>query len=275
VSSARWMSVALGIALRSARRLRKNPAQALPPMLIPLFFFAAFSGALSALASTPDFGYYNYTAFQFVFILYMGAMFTGVFSAFEIAGDYESGFGQRLALAAPQRLAIIIGYLIVAFARGVLVVAVLWAVALITGMPVRGNIADVTGLIGLALLLNVATALWGAGVALRFQTTASGVLILIPVFMVLFLTPVFAPRQTLSGWLRTAADVNPLTAAIEAGRSLLAGHPVHVVLAFATATGLVVGFALWAARGMRRAEKGPRGSAPRHPRRGPRARRAV
>jgi ABC-2 type transport system permease protein len=198
-----------------------------------------------------------------------------VFAAFEIARDFETGLGGRLMLSAPQRMAIVVGYLIVALGRGVLVVVVLWGVALATGMPVKGSAVDLAGLIALALLLNLATALYGAGIALRFQTTASGVLILIPVFMVLFMTPVFVPLAKLTGWLGTAAHINPLTPAMEAGRGFLADDPVKVGLAFGAAAGLVLVFSLWAARGMRRAERGPggRGGGGGGPRRGPRARR--
>jgi ABC-2 type transport system permease protein len=116
---------------------------------------------------------------------------------------------------------------------------------------------EIAGLVVLALLLNLATTLWGAGVALRFQTVGSGVLILIPAFMVMFLSPVFVPRDRLSGWLDSAAGVNPFTPPLEAGRGLLAGEPVSVGVAFAAAGGLVIFFAAWAVRGMRKAERGP------------------
>lgn len=264
------LSTAWGVAVQCTRKLLSNPLKTLPPVVLPLFIFVAFTGALSAVGKTPGFGYYNYTAFQFVFIVYMAAMFAGVFTAFDIAIDWESGLGARLMLNAPRRLAIVAGYLIVAIGRALFAIAVVWAVALAIGMPVRGDVLEVAGLVLLALLLSVAATLYGAGVALRFQSTASSVLILIPVFMVLFLTPVFSPRDRLSGWLKTAAGGNPLTPPIEAGRGLLAGDPVHVALAFATAGGLVIVLSLWAIRGMRKAEEGP-GAAPR---RGPRRRAA-
>jgi ABC-2 type transport system permease protein len=260
------LSTAWGVALQCTRKLLKNPLKTLPPMVLPLFIFVAFTGALSAVGKTPNFGYYNFTAFQFVFILYMAAMFAGVFTAFDIAIDWESGLGARFMLNAPRRLAIVAGYLIVALGRAMLAIAVVWAVALATGMPVRGSAPEVVGLVVLALLLSAAATLYGAGIALRFQSTASSVLILIPVFMVLFLTPVFSTRDKLSGWLKTASGVNPLTPPMEAGRSLLAGDPLHVALAFAAATGLVILFSIWAVRGMRKAEKGP-GAAPRRRRR--------
>src|SRR5215216_6253627 len=265
--TARSLSVALGIAFRGMTALLKNPARAIAPMAIPLFMFVAFTGALSAVGDTRGFDYYDYKAFEFVFVLYVGAVFTGVFTAFDIAHDYESGIGARLMLSVPRRIAIIAGYVIFALVRAVVVIAVVWAVALAFGMSVRGGASDVAALILLALLLNLATTLYGAGVALRLQTTGAGTLVFIPVFMLMFLTPVFAPRETLSGWLKPAADVNPLTFPMEAGRGFLAAEPVQVGAAFAAAGGLAIAFLIWAVRGMRKAEKGPGAEASRGRRR--------
>src|SRR5215207_2373463 len=102
----RSLSIARGVARRSTRKLLKNPVAGLPPIVIPLFMFAAFAGALSGLANTQSFDYYDFTAFQFVFIFFMASMLAGAFSGFEVSGDFESGMGNRLMLAAPQRMAI-------------------------------------------------------------------------------------------------------------------------------------------------------------------------
>jgi ABC-2 type transport system permease protein len=270
MSAVRSLSIALGLARRSTVKLLKHPVPGLPPILIPLFMFAAFAGALSAIASTDSFGYYSFTAFQFVFIVYMASMLAGAFSAFEIAGDFAGGMGNRLMSAAPQRMAIIGGYLIFAIGRFFVSIAIIWGIALLAGLSVRGGPLDIAGFMALALLLNIATTLYGAGVALRLQSIAAGTLVLIPIFMALFLSPVFVPRQQLSGWLRTVADVNPLTAPMEAGRGFLANDPVSVGLAFAVTGGLVIAFAVFAVRGMIKAEKGSGGGGGRRRRRGPR-----
>jgi ABC-2 type transport system permease protein len=255
VSAARSLSVARGVAKFGLRGLLNDPPKLFPPVLVPLFFFAAFKGALSGIGNTKGFGYYDFTAFQFVFILYMAAMFVGVFTAFDIAADYESGMGRRLMAAAPKRMAIIAGYLLVGLGRCAMALVVVWAVVLATGMPVRGGALDIAAVVALAVLLYLATTLYGAGIALRFQTVAAGTLVLIPVFMVLFLTPVFVPRDQLTAWVSGIAGVNPLTATMEAGRGFLANDPVSVGLAFAAAGGLVAVFGVWAVTGMRKAEK--------------------
>ncbi len=252
-------SVALGIASRGLQKILKSPLYASPPVLVPLLFFAAFTGALSVVSHTKSFHYYSYTAFQFIFIFFESMALIGVFNAFDIAKDYESGFGSRLMLAAPRRIAIIVGYIVVSLCRAVVGAAFIWAVALATGMPVRGTAIDIVAIIALGLLLNTAIALYGAGIALRLQTAAAGVLIMIPVFMLLFVSPVMVQRQQLGGWLHTAASINPITALLESGRGFMARVPVSVGVAFGAAVGLVVFFALFAATGMHSAEQGGEG----------------
>jgi ABC-2 type transport system permease protein len=253
VTAARALSVALGVALRGVRNLLKEPPLLLAPMIVPLFFFAAFTGALSVIGGSRGFDYYDFTAFVFVFVLYMATMLVGVFTAFDIAIDYESGMGRRLMLAAPRRMSIVAGYLLIGLGRGLVAIVVVWGIALATGMPVRGDPLEIAGLVALALLLNLATTLYGAGVALRFQSAAAGTLVLIPVYMALFMTPVFVPRDSLADWLQTVAGVNPLTAPLEAGRGFLADDPVSVGLAFAATVGLLIALSVWAALSMRKA----------------------
>ncbi len=75
-----------------------------------------------------------------------------------------------------------------------------------------------------------------------------------PVFLILFLSPVYVPLSLLSGWIHAVASVNPVTALLEAGRGFISGEPVVVALAFAIAVTLPILFALWARGGLRRAE---------------------
>jgi ABC-2 type transport system permease protein len=121
-------------------------------------------------------------------------------------------------------------------------------------MEVGGSGVDLFGLFGLAVLTNVAATLWAAGVAMRVRSIQGGPLMQFPVFLILFLTPVYVPLGLLSGWIHAVAAVNPVTALLEAGRGFIAGEPAVIALAFTIAFALPVLFALWARGGLRRAE---------------------
>jgi ABC-2 type transport system permease protein len=108
--------------------------------------------------------------------------------------------------------------------------------------------------VGLALIVNVAAFLFAAGVMTRLRTLQAAPAMQLPLFMILMTAPVYVPRNLLEGWISSVAQIIPMTAIIEAGRSLMAGDRVHVLLAFAAAAGLVVLLAVFALGGLRKAE---------------------
>jgi ABC-type multidrug transport system permease subunit len=250
-----FWSVAFAVAWRVLHNVFTTPSLFLPGMIFPLFFFTAFAGGLSRIDNIPGFDFPNgYTAFQFVFVLLQSAAFGGVFAGFGIARDFERGFARRLLVSAPQRSGIIAGYAIAAFVRWAMIAVVLTTVALIAGMKVGGDGLDLFGMYGLAIIFNQVGLLWACGVAMRFRSVQSGPLMQTPVFMALFLAPVYVPLHLLRGWIHGVARLNPLTFILEAGRGFIQGEPTQVALAFGLALGLFVIFAVWARTGLRAAE---------------------
>jgi ABC-2 type transport system permease protein len=251
----RFVDVAGGVAFRGLKKIVTNPQLLLPSLIFPLFFFVAFAGGLSSVGDVPGFDFPSgYTAFQFVFVLLQASAFGGVFTGFGIASDFESGFSQRMLLAAPNRLGILAGYAIAALVRALTVGVLLFFVAWLSGMQIGGTGVDLFGLIVLALLVNVIAAMWAAGVALRLRTIQAGPAMQMPVFIILFLAPVYVPLSLLSGWIHAVAKVNPFTALVEGGRDLISGQGVNLLLVYGVAVALMVAFTAWGIAGLRRAE---------------------
>jgi ABC-2 type transport system permease protein len=121
-------------------------------------------------------------------------------------------------------------------------------------MEIGGNGVDLFGLYALALFLNLAGTLWATGVAMRLRTQQAAPVMQMPVFLILFFAPVYVPLDLLQGWIHGVASLNPITALLEAGRGLISGRPELTLAAFAIVAGLILGFSLWAVRGLRRAE---------------------
>lgn len=251
----RFFDVAGAVWWRSTHNFATNPQFLLPSILFPLFFFAAFAGGLSRVGDVPGFDFPSgYTAFQFCFVLLQASAFGGVFTGFGIASDFENGFARRLMLGAPNRSAILAGYLLTALTRAALVLCVVTVVALASGMQVDGGPLDVFGMIGLAVIVSLGASLFAAGVALRTRTIQAGPAMQLPVFLVLFLAPVYVPLDLLAGWVQAVARVNPVTPLIEAARGFISGGDADLALAAPVGLALVGLFALWALRGLRRAE---------------------
>ena len=251
----RYFSVAGGLARRLLDKFLTSPALFLPPLLMPIFFFVAFAGGLSAVADNPAFDYpAGYTAFEYGFVLMQASAFGGVFTGFSIAADFQFGFGRRLLLATPHRSALILGYWIVAIVRATITLAIITAIGLAAGMNIIGGPLDLAALYGLALLVNIAGTLFSAGVALRFRSLQATPLMMTPTFLLLFLAPVYVPRNLLAGWVGVVSDYDPITHVMETGRELIAGQQADFLAALAIALGLAALLAIFAVRGLRQAE---------------------
>ena len=205
----------------------------------------------------PNFHYKpGYTSFQFVFVFLQSAAFGGVFTGFAVARDFQSGFARRLMLgrAAPRRHhRRLCGGRVHALAdhgddrddRR----------ARSPGMNVDGGGGELIGLFFLGVGMNFTAALWAIAIAMFLRTEQAGPLIQMPVFVALFLAPVYVPLSLLTGWVHTVSNLNPTTAVLEAGRGLLAGSPVKVGLAFALLAAAAAVLALFSRGGLDSAER--------------------
>lgn len=245
---------AVAIARRQLHVMVTKPSLILPSLVFPLFFFAAFAGGLSAVGDAPDFGYPDYTTFQYVFVLMQSAIFGGVFTGFAIAADFEFGFARRMLLATRNRSALIAGYAITALVRALLVWTVVTIVAVATGAEITGSVGDLLEILLIAVMLNFAAVLFASGLAMRFRTLQAAPLIQLPAFLIIMTAPVYVPRDLIEGWVATVADYNPMTATLEAGRNLIIGAPAETLLAVGVAAGLIALTIQWARTGLRRAE---------------------
>ncbi len=253
---ARTRSVAATVAWRSIHNAFRNPAILLPSVLFPLFFFVAFAGGLSGVQNAPNFDFKSgYTSFQFAFVCVQAAAFGGVFTGFAIAADFEFGFARRLLLAAPNRGGIVLGYMIGAMVRAVFVLSIVFVAGLVSGMQVDGSLGDLAALLVLALCVSAISTLWAAGIAMRLRTMQAGPVMQMPVFILLFLAPVYVPLDLVAGWVHDVARLNPATAFLEAARGFISGEPKKVAVTAACLAAMFALTALWARGGLRSAAR--------------------
>ena len=253
---ARTRSVALAVAWRSIHNAFTNPAILLPSIMFPLFFFIAFAGGLSGVQNAPDFDFKSgYTSFQFAFVCIQAAAFGGVFTGFAIAADFEFGFARRLLLAAPNRGGIVAGYVIAAMVRAVFVLCIVFLAGLISGMRVDGSLGDLLALLVVALAVSATSTLWAAGIAMRLRSMQAGPVMQMPVFILLFLAPVYVPLNLIAGWVHDVARYNPFTALLEAARGFISGEPTKVAITAACLAAMLTLAAGWARGGLHSAER--------------------
>src|SRR5262249_10672386 len=93
VKARQLLEVGGAVAWRQLHNALLNPVIFIPSLAFPLLNFAAFAGGLAKVREIPGFTFDgSYTAFTFVFVLLQSAAFSGVFSGFGVARDFETGF---------------------------------------------------------------------------------------------------------------------------------------------------------------------------------------
>lgn len=209
----------VSVAGRSLRQVRRTPENLVQPVVISLFFFVIFVGALEAVAQLG--GVDDFRAFQ----LPVATIFavTGVTRAPALVADITSGYFDRLLVTPTNRLALLLGLMI----SDLVVAALLTFPVLVLGFVT--GVRFVTGPLGLVAFI-VTAALWGlvyAGfsyaIALRTGNATIVAQSSMMFFPFVFLTSSLVPEEQLSGWMAAVATINPVTYLLEALRSYVSG----------------------------------------------------
>jgi ABC-2 type transport system permease protein len=197
---------------RSVLQAFRRPQFLAPILLFPSLFLAINVGGAGRAINLPSFpAVHGFLDFQLAGAMLQSTMLAGVSGAIALAMDIEIGFIDRLFAAPISRASLVLGRLV---ATGVLgLVSGIWfiTVGLAFGAHIKGGPAGALVVILLVGLNAVAFGTIGAALALKSgnASTAQGIFPL--VFVILFLSSAYFPRELLLEPAKTIADWNPMS----------------------------------------------------------------
>jgi ABC-2 type transport system permease protein len=218
------LAAARGVALRSVRNIRRLPSAFVPALLMPIFQTIAFSGTFFAVTKIPGFPTDRSINWYLPLAIVMGSSFSGLGIGFSTIRDLEGGFYDRLRMSPAPRSALLLGLLLAALTRTLIVVTV----AFVVGVMFGARLTD--GVLGLVLLyvagLGMATigSGWGIGLAYRFRDMRAAAIMQLTLFLTLFLSSAQTPLSVMQGWLHSIARVNPVTNILRLARAGFLGE---------------------------------------------------
>jgi len=208
----------LSVAGRAVRALPREPEAVIPALLIPVFFFFVNTGSLTDLAESSG-TITDFKAFQLPVSIVFAV--TGISRAAALVTDIQGGYFDRLLVTPIKRPALLLGLMVADFVLVILLGSVVTAMGLLLGIRFE------TGVLGIAAFL-VIGALWGlafAGfsyaIALKTGNPAAVNSAFLLFFPFAFISSTFLPVDQLSGWMQSAARVNPVTYLFEGLRALI------------------------------------------------------
>ena len=212
----------LALTKRSTLAILRQPALVVPSFVFPLFFAALSADSFGKTIRLPGFPQVDsFLQFALASTILQGVLFGSITGAAALATDIEIGFFDRLLVAPTARTGILIGNLMGSAIFGAVQAAIFIFALLPFGVRVEAGIPGIAVMIISGGLIALGISALMSSVAIR-TGSAEAVQGAFPLlFVLLFFSSVFFPRQTMHGIYKTIANGNPLSYLVEGLRSLV------------------------------------------------------
>lgn len=241
---------------RNLLQIKKDPESMFDVLLMPIVFIVlfvyVFGGSVGASLGGDRQSYVNYLVPGLMAMMGMNiAMAVGT----GVNDDFRKGVMDRFRTMPIARSSVLIAKIVVELGRLMVATLILLAMGFALGMELNGSVFGLLGAVALAATFG-ASIMWIfilLGLTMKTAQAVQGtaMLVLMPLQ---FGSSIFAPTQTMPGWLQAFTDYNPLSNLADAARGLMQGDPVgnSVSWTLAWAAGITVVMAPLAAAKFRK-----------------------
>ena len=245
---------ALAVARRNVIALTRIPTtivfSTIQPVIFVLMFRYVFGGAIKPMPGV------RYVDFLMAGIFVQTVTFGSIQTGIGLATDLQTGLIERFRSLPMARSAVLAGRTVADALRNLFVIILMVVVGFLVGFRVHTGVVPFLGAIALMLVFGVAMSWVMALVGLNTGNAEAAQAAAFPFMALLvFASSAFVPTATMPGPLRAYADHQPITATVNAVRSLTIGGPTagRVLVSVAWIIGITVVFASLAVRSYRRA----------------------
>lgn len=228
----------------------RNPEALLVATIIPFLLMVLFGTVFGNVAEVGDF---NYIDFIVPGIILQSIGQSSQYSAMSVTTDMTKGIIDRFRTMSISKNAVLIGHTAAGVVRNAIAAVTIIGTAFVLGFRPRGSAADWLVAAGLLLLANIAISLLAVVCGLISRTVEGSSGLMLPLFILPFISSGFVPVETMGRGIRWFAEVQPMTPMIDSMRALMLGLPLGNSLwaAVAWCLGIIVvgfGVATWVYR---------------------------
>lgn len=255
----RGTSVVMQIVILTGRSLRNvvsSRALVLIGLMQPLMMLILFSQVFSTVANTPAFPRgVSYIDYLMPAVLVMGSLSVALQTGVGLVDDMRNGMIARFRTLPLASASVLIARSLADVVRqSVQMIIMLVLAAIFFDFSPAGGILGVTEAFLMCITVgwSLGWMFMAASVWIRNAEVMQGITSMV-MFPLMFASSAYVPLQSLPGWLRVIAVVNPLTYSVNASRNLALGFPVGfgVIAALGVAGAIGVTGAVVATRGFR------------------------
>jgi ABC-2 type transport system permease protein len=207
---------------RAVLALWRQPALVVPSLVFPLFFAALGTSSYARAIDLPGFPPVDsFLDFALAGAIVQGILFGSITGATALATDIENGFFDRLLASPTWRASILFGRLAGGMVYGAFQTVFFIAVLLPFGLTVKSGPAGVMVMVIGGVLTSLAVGALMSMMAIKTGSSEAVQGSFPLLFIMLFFSSAFFPRETMTGVYGRLADLNPISHLIEGFRDLV------------------------------------------------------
>lgn len=217
------LSSSLTFGWRALLKIKHVPEQLFDVTMFPVMFTVMFTFVFGgAISGTPG----EYLQYALPGILVQTVVFITMYTAMTINTDIEKGVFDRIRSLPVWRPSLLVGALLGDSLRYLMASTVVVVVGVLIGYRAPGGVLGIVAAVAVLVAFCFSMSwLWLIlGLKLRTPNAVMGAAMMI-LFPLTFVSSVFAPPETMPGWLRAFVEVNPVSLLVEAARGLMDGVP--------------------------------------------------
>ena len=217
-----WLSQTVAMSKRSVIAIVRQPALVIPSLIFPLFFAALGTSSFGRAVRLPNFPKVdNFLDFALAGTIIQGVLFGSVTGGAALATDIEMGFFDRLLATPTSRISILVGRLAGAALFGGFQAIVFILLLLPFGVSIKAGVAGFIVIVLCGALTGMAIGGFTAAIALKTGSSEAVQGSFPLLFIGLFFSSAFFPRQTMQGAYKVIANINPVSHLVEGVRGLV------------------------------------------------------
>jgi ABC-2 type transport system permease protein len=206
---------------RNLVTIMRTPEALLPPIAISVFFLVIYNSTLGKASSFVPNLSGSYLGFILPLSIVSSSLAGAGIAAQNLVRDIERGYFNKLLLTPVNRAVLLLGPILAGSVILGLQASIVIVVGLVLGLKLTTGVLGLLAVVGLAVLLGTGFAGFTVSAALGSGSAAATQGASFIFFPLTFLAPTFVPLELLDGWLKTAAQLNPITYVLEAMRALI------------------------------------------------------
>lgn len=212
------------MAKRSITHIIRSLDQVMSLILFPIMFMLLNRYVLGGAIDTGDVSYANYL---FAGILIQTLAFGANTTAVNLAVDMKEGIVDRFRSLPMSSSALVVGHIAADLVRNIISGIIMVLVGFAVGFRPNASVTEWLFVIGLALLFTLSISWLSAILGLLVKSLeAAQWMGFVVIFPLTFVSSAFVPTHTMPRAIRTFAENQPMTHAINAIRAWLVGTPM-------------------------------------------------